>query len=244
MGAGQRRTWDLEAVRALPSEPAHDGLGVLARHRLDLDWVRRRFGDAGAQDWTPETFGDRDGLPSASRAAAVLIPIVARDDGPTVLLTQRTDHLSTHSGQIAFPGGGVESHDRDRLETALREAREEVGLDPGCVDVLGVLPEYTTGTGFAVTPVVGIVRADFCLDPDPNEVADVFEVPFAFLMDPRNHERRRFDIDGRDRTFFAMPYRAAPDAPEYFIWGATAAMIRNLYHFLAATRVRVGRAGR
>ncbi len=170
--------------------------------------------------------------------AAVLVPLVMRDRA-SVLLTQRTAHLKKHAGQISFPGGRMEPYDLSPVAAALREAQEEVGLDPARIEVLGSLPTYTTGTGFIVTPVVGLItpQADehegLIMRPDPGEVAEAFEVPLEFLMDPRHHQRRAFDVSGKQLDFFAMPWSPTPDK-EYFIWGATAAMLRNLYRFLSA----------
>ncbi len=154
--------------------------------------------------------------------AAVLFPIVIRDGGHTVLLTQRTAHLRDHAGQVSFPGGRVEPDDLSPTFTALRETEEEVGLSREHVEILGFLPEYRTGTGFKVTPVVGLVRPPFDLSLDPFEVAEVFEVPLAFLIDPANHQRHELHYRGALRQYFAMPYG------DYFIWGATAGMIRSL----------------
>lgn len=154
--------------------------------------------------------------------AAVLFPIIVRDAGHTVMLTQRTAHLRDHAGQISFPGGRVEADDLSPTHTALRETEEEVGLSRERVEILGFLPEYRTGTGFRVTPVVGLVHPPFDLQPDPFEVAEVFEVPLAFLLDPANHQRHEMHYRGALRQYFAMPYG------DYFIWGATAGMIRSL----------------
>lgn len=154
--------------------------------------------------------------------AAVLFPIVVRDAGHTVMLTQRTAHLRDHAGQISFPGGRVEADDLSPTHTALRETEEEVGLSRERVEILGFLPEYRTGTGFRVTPVVGLVHPPFDLQPDPFEVAEVFEVPLSFLLDPANHQRHEMHYRGALRQYFAMPYG------DYFIWGATAGMIRSL----------------
>ncbi|MBL8403054.1 MAG: CoA pyrophosphatase [Dechloromonas sp.] len=154
--------------------------------------------------------------------AAVLFPIVLRDDGHTVLLTQRTAHLRDHAGQISFPGGRVEAHDQSPVDTALRETEEEIGLSRERVEIVGFLPEYRTGTGFRVTPVVALVRPPFDLQPDPFEVAEIFEVPLAFLIDPANHQQHSLHYRGALRHYFAMPYG------DYFIWGATAGMIRSL----------------
>jgi 8-oxo-dGTP pyrophosphatase MutT (NUDIX family) len=154
--------------------------------------------------------------------AAVLFPIVERDHGHTVLLTQRTAHLRDHAGQISFPGGRVEDDDPTPVDTALRETEEEIGLAREHVEILGFLPEYRTGTGFKVTPVVALVRPPFELALDPFEVAEAFEVPLAFLLDPANHKQHSLHYRGALRHFFAMPYG------DYFIWGATAGMIRSL----------------
>ncbi|MEP7300335.1 MAG: CoA pyrophosphatase [Caldimonas sp.] len=196
--------------------------------------IRSRFGAPPA--WEPEIKAERRFVDRAPAAASVLIAIVLRDE-PTLLLTQRTDHLTDHPSQISFPGGRAEPGDRDATAVALREAEEEIGLAPDRVEVLGSLPTYTTGTGFVVTPVVGLVRPGFDLKIDPHEVAEVFEVPLAFLMDPANHQRHAVDLEDGRREFFSMPWPASGgDAARqrYFIWGATAAMLRNLYRFLAA----------
>ncbi len=196
--------------------------------------MRTRF--AAPPAWHPEITVERRFIGRATAAASVLIAIVLHDDA-TVLLTQRTDHLTDHPSQISFPGGRTESFDADATATALREAQEEIGLDPARVEVLGSLPSYTTGTGFVVTPVVGLVRPGFMLETDANEVAEVFEVPLAWLMDPSRHQRHAIEIDGVRREFLSIPWPGidADGRPRrYFIWGATAAMLRNFYRFLSA----------
>lgn len=160
-------------------------------------------------------------------AAAVLVPIVLHAGGPTVLLTQRTAHLRDHAGQISFPGGRIEPDDPSVVHAALRETQEEVGLAPQYVEIIGYLPEYRTSTGFSVTPVVAFVTPPFSLQPDPFEVAEVFEVPLAFLADPANHQQHEVHWRGRLRKYYAMPYG------DYFIWGATAGMIKSLCDYLA-----------
>ena len=170
-----------------------------------------------------EASGDRQNLVAAS----VLFPIVLHEQGPTVLLTQRTDQLRDHPGQISFPGGRVEPGDLSAVDTALREAYEEIGLSPRYVEVIGFLPEYLTATGYRITPVVAFLTPPFSLRADPSEVAEVFEVPLAFLMNPANHERHSREYQGRTRHFFAMPYG------RHFIWGATAGIIVALARLLA-----------
>lgn len=159
--------------------------------------------------------------------AAVLVPIVARPE-PTVLLTLRSAHLSSHAGQIAFPGGRVDPTDRDARDAALREAREEVGLDAGFVRHLGYLDGYLSGTGFWIIPVVGLVDPSYRLAVNPAEVDEAFEVPLAFLMTPANHQRQSREWQGTLRHYYAMPYEGR------FIWGATAGMLRNLYERIYA----------
>ena len=159
-----------------------------------------------------------------------------REAGLTILLTQRTDHLYDHAGQISFPGGRREATDADPAATALREAEEEVGLRRTQVRVIGCLPNYTTVTSYVVTPVVALVQPPLNLSLDAFEVAEAFEVPLQYLMTPANHQRHVFDYDGGQRQFLSMPWQGlAADGSrrEYFIWGATAAMLRNLYGFLA-----------
>jgi 8-oxo-dGTP pyrophosphatase MutT (NUDIX family) len=162
-----------------------------------------------------------------SVAAAVLFPIVLRENEPTVLLTRRTEHLRDHAGQISFPGGRVETGDASPVDTALREAREEIGLESRHIEIAGFLPEYRTATGYRITPVVGFLKPPFATHPDPCEVAEIFEVPLAFLLDPANHRRYSRTYHGGARHFFAMPYG------RHFIWGATAGIIVSLTRAMA-----------
>ena len=158
--------------------------------------------------------------------AAVLIPLLLKEDGLWVLLTQRTNHLRDHAGQISFPGGRMDPEDQSPTDTALRESEEEIGLDRNRVEIIGHLPEYLTVSGYSVTPVVGLVQAQAEYVLDEFEVADVFEVPLSFLLDPANHQVRLWQSEQGGRRFYSMPYE------NRFIWGATAGMLRNLYHLL------------
>jgi len=188
----------------------------------DLDFLRTSLADR--PDSSAAVLEDGVGG-EALTPAAVLVPIVLRPS-PTLLLTQRTAHLRDHAGQISFPGGRIEPEDAGALAAALRETEEEIGLASGHVEVLGFLPDYRTSTGFCVTPVVAFVRPPFALQPDPFEVAEVFEVPLSFLLDPANHQQHELHWRGRLRRYHAMPYG------DYFIWGATAGMIMSLFHHL------------
>ncbi|GIU66897.1 CoA pyrophosphatase [Candidatus Phycosocius spiralis] len=159
----------------------------------------------------------------ALKEASVLVPLIARHSGLSLVLTRRSDAMPTHSGQIAFPGGKRQDEDRDAIATALREAHEEIGLDPAQVKVIGVSDPYETGTQFRVTPIVGIISEEARFVPDPREVDCIFEIPFAFLMNPDNHHHVEGQYNGQTRQFFAIPYQ------DYYIWGATAGMLRALY---------------
>ncbi|HEY1288344.1 MAG TPA: CoA pyrophosphatase [Burkholderiales bacterium] len=175
-------------------------------------------------------YGDddrRESVVAVPTAAAVLVPIVDRSSGLTVIFTRRTTHLKAHSGQVSFPGGRAEPEDPTPEFTALREAQEEIGLAAERVEVLARLPEYHTRTGFRVTPVVGLVTAPVELVPDPREVEEVFEVPLAFLLDPANHRRETRELQGRTVGYYVMRYGT------HTIWGATAGMLVNLFRHLA-----------
>ena len=204
-------------------------LPAVPQERLRPEALRERFGSPPV--WEPEVRLEPRFTQRAPVQASVLVPLVMREQ-PMVLLTQRTSHLVHHSGQIAFPGGKVDETDADVVAAALREAEEEVGLRADFVQILGTLPLYTTGSAFIITPVVALVRPGFILAPNPGEVADVFEVPLAFLMDPANHRRHSLLAEGLQRDWFSMPYQ--DEGMERFIWGATAGMLRNFYRFMSA----------
>ena len=217
--------------RKAPAVGGGDGLPAVAAAQLTAQALRKRFATPPA--WTPELRREPRMTDRAPAQAAVLVPIVQRPQGATVLLTERTTHLSTHSGQVAFPGGRVDPEDANIAAAALREAWEEVGLSARYIEVLGSLPTYTTVTSFIVTPVVALVRPDFELAINPYEVAEAFEVPFAYLMNPANHRRHALVGDDlKSREWFSMPYQDGPH--ERYVWGATAGMLRNLYRFLSA----------
>lgn len=191
---------------------------------VSVEWLRRRFATSGGDAATVSEPGVAS--ETVLTAAAVLVPLVLRASDITVLLTQRTAHLRDHGGQISFPGGRSEPEDVDDVMTALREAREEVGLDPAQVEILGRLPEYRTGTGFSIVPVVGLVTPPLNLQLDDFEVAEVFEIPLAFLLDPANHQRHQIEVRDELREYWAMPWQG------YYIWGATAGMLVSLQRFL------------
>jgi len=192
----------------------------------DETWLRSRFAERRSIE--PFTAGDGHLWRSDReiRPAAVLVPVVKRDTGLTVLFTRRTAHLHDHAGQISFPGGRAEPADTGAAQTAMRETHEEIGLAADRVEVLGEQPQYITVTGYRVTPVVGLVTPPLDLKLDAFEVDEVFEAPLAFLLDPANHQRNHVQFDGRERYYYAIPYG------QYYIWGATAGMLMNLYAFL------------
>ena len=193
---------------------------------LDADWLRRHFATRGAE--LPATGGDQ-GAAAAGTAlirASVLIPIVLREPELTVLFTRRTAHLTSHSGQVSFPGGRAEPRDASDEATALRETQEEIGLEACAIEVLGRLGDYLTRTGYRVVPVVALVSPPFELRLDAHEVEEAFEVPLSFLLDPANHQRHARMYEGREVQYTAMPYG------RHYIWGATAGMLVNLYREL------------
>jgi 8-oxo-dGTP pyrophosphatase MutT (NUDIX family) len=189
--------------------------------------LRSRFADSTPPHPVGDLGFDPRQIESATlTAAAVLIPLVLRDSGLTILLTQRTAHLRDHAGQISFPGGRCEETDASPSATALREAHEEVGIEAAQVEILGQLPEYPTATGFTITPVVGLVTPPLNLKLDDFEVAEVFEAPFEFLMDVGNLQTHAIEFNGQPRQYYAIPWKG------YFIWGATAGMLVSLQRFL------------
>ncbi|HVH79869.1 MAG TPA: CoA pyrophosphatase [Stellaceae bacterium] len=214
---------------------------ALTREELIVRLSRRQPGRRGfggtsdpleAAEIRAATRGDHDLNPgetppsAALRPAAVLVPLIDRANGMTVLLTQRTAHLSAHAGQIAFPGGRIEETDADAIAAALRETEEEVGLPRELISVIGRLDTYVTGTGFEITPIVGVVNPLYKLALDPYEVAEAFEVPLSYVLDRNNHNRQERESAGRTRVFFVLPYQGRN------IWGATAGMLVNLAEVL------------
>ena len=238
------------ALEPHPAEPVLPEQALSFSH-LDAVFARRRAHWQAHQaalgrptrdlpHWAPEMLQDRrrPRVPvtrETATRASVLIALAhqhAHDERMQLVLTQRTADLSIHAGQVSFPGGRAEAHDASPQATALREAQEEIGLAPGQVEIWGEMPEYLTATGFLVTPVIGRITSAPRFSRDAREVAEIFQVPLAFVMDPANHQRRVIPADqsptGETIRFFAIPYG------KFFIWGATAAMLRNLYRLLAA----------
>lgn len=222
-------------AQAIPIHEVCADQPIVTPHHLHPENLKSRFQNPPA--WQPEITDENRQVIAAGiiqnrqaagkiTQAAVLIPLLLKADGLSVLLTQRTDHLHDHAGQISFPGGRMDPGDSSPNDTALRESEEEIGLDRQGVEIIGHLPQYLTVSGYSVTPVVGLVKpqAEYALDAF--EVADVFEVPLHFLMDPANHQVRVWESDQGSRRFYSMPYE------NRFIWGATAGMLRNLYHLL------------
>jgi 8-oxo-dGTP pyrophosphatase MutT (NUDIX family) len=216
--------------KSQPWEVSSSTYGIVPPEVLDPDFVRTvlQGGIERPLELPNEALIQYPGREGAPVEAAVLVPMVMRQGGLTVLLTQRTDHLHDHAGQVSFPGGRVEKDDLGPVATALRETHEETGLAPEHVDVIGHLPRYFTATGFAITPVTSLVRPNFSLSPDKFEVAHVFEVPLSFLTDPRNYRFHEARLpDGSVRRYYSVPWG------DFFIWGATAAMLRGMYQILA-----------
>ncbi len=201
-------------------------LAETARHRLSLDWPQSPSGHRGDYDLNADWTARQD--PESLRPAAVLIPIIGGDaeSEARVVLTHRTDHLPSHAGQVAFPGGKVETSDSTPLAAALREAEEEIGLDPATVAPVGYLDPYITSSGFRVHPVVALIPNGQEFQPDPSEVAEVFDVPLGFLMSPENHAISARQWQGGERRYYVMPYG------RHYIWGVTAGIIRLMYERL------------
>lgn len=189
--------------RSIPVLGIDSHLAGVALDRLTPQALRDRFRHPPV--WTPEHSVEKKFFDRQPAPAAVLLPLVMRDE-LTLLLTERSTHLSTHSGQIAFPGGRIDETDQDAVDTALREAQEEIALPRHHVEVLGTLPTYVTGSAFIITPVVALVKPGFQLQPNPGEVADVFEVPLGYLMNPAHHRHHETEFDGVLRQWLSMPY--------------------------------------
>jgi len=215
-----------QPIVPMPREPE------LASSTLQLPFIRRAF----AKDipWEVEPlFMDHFDLDTSGQSeitpAAVLIPLIEREKELHVLLTRRSAHLYSHAGQICFPGGRIESTDAGYIEAALRETWEEVGVEPRYIELLGSQPSFLTSSGYTMKPIIGVLRPGYQLKADRSEVAEIFEVPLATLLSPNQHKLHQIrPQDGGPRKFFSITWQ------KYFIWGATAALIRNLYHYLAA----------
>jgi len=208
-----------EIIAAL-NAPRGDAVQRRGDHAVDYPGSKSRA----------RAFADGDLI---ARPAAVLVPLVKRSNGLHVILTRRTDHLSDHAGQISFPGGRQEEFDVTIEETALRETEEEIGLNRGHIELIGRIDDYYTVTGYQVTPVIGLVTPPFDLVPDDHEVAEVFEVPLEFILNPGNQKLQTVTFEGTRRRYFAIPYR------EYYIWGATAGMLVNFSEVLRASRTEM-----
>lgn len=199
---------------------------------LTREWITERFRadtpNPVKKDWGDHLLNPRIGQADNLIPAAVLIPVVNREDELKVLFTRRAANLAQHAGQISFPGGHIEESDNEPIDAALRETEEEVGLPRHHIDVIGQLENYISRTGFEITPIVGVIEPPFTVVPQPSEVAEVFEVPLSFLLNPENHHRHIREISGENREFYAMPYG------EYYIWGVTAGILVNLYEYLSS----------
>lgn len=191
-----------------------DGEGVAEREDRDAR-------DIGDHILNPSVRLSGEGI--RLKDAAVLVPVIDDGDEARVIFTQRTKTLRNHSGQISFPGGGIDAQDRSPEEAALRETEEEIGMSRRFIETVGRMPDYISGTGFRIKPVLAVVRPGFTLTPNPAEVDEVFEVPLSFLMNPANHSRGSRMFQGRERFFYEMPYG------ERYIWGITAGIVRSIY---------------
>ena len=215
--------------RQVPYVLADGHLPSVPAEQLSPKALAARF--QAPPQWSPEFKIEARMSERPLTPASVLVGVVAHPR-PTILLTQRTADLSSHAGQVAFPGGKADATDADAVATALREAQEEVGLHPRHLQVLGTLPHYTTGSGFVITPVVAIVSPAYESRANDAEVAAIFEVPLDFLMNPAYHRRHTLQTPSGPRQWVSMPY--VDGDQERYIWGATAGMLRNLYRFLRA----------
>ena len=217
-------------ARTVPIVGTDAHLPAVPARQLTAQLLRQRW--THPPQWQPEISFEHRFTERAPAQAAVLVGLVQRNE-LMVLLTERTAHMKNHSGQVAFAGGKSDPEDLDAAATAVRETHEEVGVLPSQISVLGSLPTYTTGTAFVITPVVALIEPNYRLAPSAGEVARVFEVPLAFLMNPAHHNRHAVEWEGIRREWFSMPYTDA-GGQTHFIWGATAGMIRNFYRLLAA----------
>lgn len=219
-----------------PVVPA-DMLAPLSQDSIQLDFICSAFGRS--IDWKvepifTEAFSADLLLPTDVVQAAVFVALVQRPSGLHVLFTKRASHLYDHAGQICFPGGRIEHTDRDAIAAALRETYEEIGVAPEFIQLIGTQPSFLTSTRFTMKPVIGLIRPGFTITPDSTEVAEVFEVPLSVLMDPRLHRLHQANLPGGGhRFYFSITWQS------YFIWGATAALIRNIYHYLSAAELKI-----
>ena len=224
--------------QAQPLVSQSQSLLPLHNETLQLDFIQEAF--RHRIDWHVEPVFTDSFRAEACKLqniiqAAVFFPLVPRPDGMYVLLTRRATHLSNHAGQISFPGGRIERSDSGAIAAALRETREEIGVGAEYIRLLGTHPGFLTTTRFIMKPVIGYIRPGFSIHAEPTEVAEVFEVPLSFLLDPAHHNLHRAQLpEGGHRLYFSIPWGS------YFIWGATAALIRNLYHHLAAAQIKLG----
>lgn len=218
-----------ETQPILPIDPAPS----LPDECLQLDYIRHSF--SRQINWQVDPLFTNSFLPNCpvnpnAREAAVLMPFVQRADGPSIVFTKRSEHLHDHAGQISFPGGRIEIYDKGPVAAAIRETYEEIGVEQQFVKVIGVQPTLLTTTDFLMTPIIGELLPGFAITPDKSEVAEVFEVPLSVLMDPTMHVVHQLQSPaGHERYYFSIRWQS------YFIWGATAVLIRNLYHYLAAS---------
>ncbi len=223
--------------QAQPLVPPNGTLEPLKAAALQLDFICEAFKQPIAWDVEPvftAAFHVDDVRIENIVRAAVFFPLVQRADGLHVIFTRRASHLYDHAGQISFPGGRIEATDTDAVAAAVRETYEEIGVEPQYIQLIGTQPSFLTSTHFTMKPVIGYIRQGFSIHYDESEVADVFEVPLAFLMDPSHHLLHKAELPGGGhRFYFSMTW------DQYFIWGATAALVRNFYHYLAAAQTKL-----